>query len=277
LRRSLELADTWHGKADGRIRYAFAPRFAVSCTEGMLRDVSEAAADRGLHIHTHASETEFENHFTQEHHGVSNIDFLHQVGMTGARTVLAHGVHVSDDECRVLADTKTAIAHCPSSNLKLASGIANIPRYDRFGVRVSLGADGAPCNNNLDAFVEMRLAALIQKPIHGPTAMPAPRVLRLATLDGARALGIDDQVGSLEVGKQADMVVIDLERDPGTGPGGDPCSRVVYAARRDHVRAVYVAGEALVQNRNLVRRDVGEVVARGREALNSVLARMEDS
>lgn len=274
LRESLELCDRWDGAEEGRIRYAFAPRFAVSCSEGMLRDVAEAAADRGVFIHTHASETEFENEFTMEHYGCRNMEFLERVGIAGERTVLAHGVHVSDSECEMLARTRTAIAHCPGSNLKLASGIANIPRYDACGVKVSLGADGAPCNNNLDAFVEMRLAALLQKPLHGPTAMPARRVLQLATIDGARALGIDGVAGSLEVGKSADLVALSLQNDPGAGPGGDLYSRIVYSAHRANVRHVWASGRQLVSGGELVGWDLGALMAGGRNALEQVWKRM---
>ncbi|MBA2663366.1 MAG: 5'-deoxyadenosine deaminase [Bradymonadaceae bacterium] len=275
LRQSLELYKTWNGAAQGRIRYAFAPRFAVCCTERLLREVSEAAADLGCHIHTHSSETAYENEFTMAHYGVNNIEFLRRVGMTGPRSVFAHGVHVTDAECQILAETKTAVCHCPSSNLKLASGIANMPRYDRLGVRVALGADGAPCNNNLDAFIEMRLAALIQKPIHGPQSMPARRVLQLATIDGARAIGIDDEVGSIELGKYADLVVLDLDSDPGCGPTGDVYSRVVYAAQKHNVKHVFASGRQLVDGGELVGVDVGELMAEGRVANRAVLERMQ--
>lgn len=276
LRESLALAERWDGAAQGRIRYAFAPRFAVSCTRELLESVVEAADDLDLFIHTHSSETEFENEFTHEHYGVSNIEFLEQIGMTRPKSVFAHGVHVSDHECDVLARTGTAISHCPSSNLKLASGIANMPRYDEYGVQVSLGADGAPCNNNLDAFVEMRLAALIQKPTHGPRAMPARRVLELATIDGARALDIDDEVGSIEVGKAADLVVVDLDADPGCGPGGDVYSRLVYSAHRHNVRHVFASGRQLVRDGELIGVDLGAVMAAARRARADVVGRMEE-
>lgn len=275
LRESLALAERWDGAAGGRIRYAFAPRFAVSCTRTLLEDVVEAANDLDLFIHTHSSETQFENEFTQKMYGVDNIEFLEQIGMTRPKSVFAHGVHVSDHECEILARTRTAIAHCPSSNLKLASGIADIPRYDRFGVQVSLGADGAPCTNNLDAFMEMRLAALIQKPIHGPQAMPARRVLELATLDGARALGIDDEVGSIELGKSADLVVVDLDADPGCGPAGDVYSRIVYSAHRHNVRHVFAAGRQLVRDGALVHMDLDRILHRARHAQRDVVARMQ--
>jgi 5-methylthioadenosine/S-adenosylhomocysteine deaminase len=275
MKEAIALAERWDGAENGRIRYAFAPRFAVSCTESLMRQIVEAARDLDVYIHTHASETEFENEYTREHHGVSNMAYLESIGICGAKTVLAHGVHVSDEDCELLKRTDTAICHCPSANLKLASGIANIPRYDQFGIRVGLGADGAPCNNNLDAFVEMRLAALLQKPIHGPTAMPAERVLRLATRDGARVLGIDDQVGSLEVGKCADVVMIELDNDPGTNPGGSVYSRIVYAAHRANVRHVFASGNQVVKDRELLTQDVPKMLHEARSAIKTVLGRME--
>ena len=275
MKESLRLHETWDGRGDGRIGYAFAPRFAVSCTEDLLRDVGEAAADLGCPIHTHASETTFENEFTHKHYGMSNIAFLKEVGITGDRSVLAHGVHVDDDDCDILAASQTAICHCPSSNLKLASGIADLVRYDERGVPLALGADGAPCNNNLDALIEIRLAALLQKPAHGPEAMPAERVLRLATIDGAKALGIDDEVGSIEVGKSADLVVLNLDDDPACGPGGDVVSRVVYTAQKHNIEAVYGSGKALVEGGELVGVDLGRLMATAREEHRRVLDRME--
>ena len=139
---------------------------------------------------------------------------------------------------------------------------------------VSLGADGPPCNNNLDALVEMRLAALLQKPHHGPTSMPAQRVLRLATRDGAKALGIDNLVGSLEVGKRADIVALFLEDDPGTGPGGSPYSRIVYSAGRRHIRHVFASGDQVVEGGELTKMDVGRVIASAKTALDTTLERM---
>lgn len=272
----IRLCEAWDGKLDGRIRYAFAPRFAVSCTETLLRDISEAAKSLGAFIHTHSSETAFENDWAHRHYGCSNIELLERVGITSDHSVLAHGVHVNEADLGILRRHGTAISHCPSSNLKLASGIANVPRYDAAGVKISLGADGAPCNNNLDAFIEMRLAALLQKPIHGPTAMPADRVLKLATLDGARALGIDDMVGSLEVGKKADVVVVSLDTDPGTNPAGSVYSRIVYAAHRANVRHVFASGRQIVADSELQVWDTADVVRKSRDAFRSVAARMQE-
>ena len=274
LQEGIRLCEAWDGKYDGRLRYAFAPRFAVSCTEELLRGVSEAAKDLGAFVHTHSSETAFENEWAQQHYGCTNIEFLERVGITNDRSVFAHGVHVDDADLTILKRHGTAIAHCPSSNLKLASGIANIPRYDEWGIKVSLGADGPPCNNNLDAFIEMRLAALLQKPIHGPKAMPAARVLKLATMDGATALGLEHEIGSLEVGKKADVVVISLDDDPGTNPSGSVYSRIVYATHRANVRHVFASGKQVVRDSELTRWDVQEAIADSKRAFKSVMERM---
>ena len=275
LRESLRLRRRWDGAAGGRIHYAFAPRFAVSCTEELLRQTAEAAAEQDTLIHTHASETEFENEFALEHHGMRNIPFLEEVGFCGVDSVFAHGVHVNDEECETLARTGTAVCHCPSSNLKLASGIADVPRFDAYGVPVALGADGAPCNNNLDAFVEMRLAALIHKPTHGPEAMPAERVLRLATRDGAEALGIGDRTGSIEVGKEADLVVVDLDGYARTSPDGELLSRIVYSAQSENVDHVFAGGRQLVRDGELVGVDLEGLLSRSRTQRRRIAERIE--
>lgn len=276
LRESRRLCERWDGTADGRIRYAFAPRFALSCTDELLSRTAEAADELDALIHTHCSETEYENEYTREHYGVSNVQHLDELGLCDDHSVFAHGIHVSDDDRRLLADTGTAICHCPSSNLKLASGIADMPRYDRFDVQTALGADGAPCNNNLDPFIEMRLAALIHKPAHGPEAMPAERVLRLATIEGARALGIEDETGSLEVGKSADMVVLDLDDSPSTAPAGsDLASRIVYSAQSSAVEHVFCEGRQLVEGGELVGVDLPELLEEAERARDVVFERME--
>ncbi|HEY2745437.1 MAG TPA: amidohydrolase family protein, partial [Polyangia bacterium] len=199
-RRALDESDAlsarWHGAADGRLRYAYAPRFVLSCTEELLREVG-ARVHRGARLHTHASEQEAEIALVRRERGADNIVYLESLGLGGPRATLAHCVHATDDERRRLAAAGTHVAHCPSSNLKLGSGFAPIPEMLAQGISVALGADGAPCNNNLDPFVELRLAALIHKPRAGTTAMPAATVLELATRGGAAALGLADQIGSL--------------------------------------------------------------------------------
>jgi 5-methylthioadenosine/S-adenosylhomocysteine deaminase len=257
---SLALLERWHGSAGGRVRHCFAPRFAVSCTEGLLREVARLARDRGVLIHTHASENLDEIALVERETGQRNISYLDSVGMTGPHVVLAHCVHVNNSELGLLASTGTNVSHCPSSNMKLASGIAPIDEMLARGVSVSLGADGAPCNNRLDIFTEMRTASLLQKVKNGPEALPARRALRMATIDGAHALGLEGEVGSLEVGKRADIAIVDLERLH-TTPRHDVVSAIVYAAEASDVRTVLVDGEMLMLDGQLKTLDEREVVA----------------
>lgn len=270
LRESADLCDRWHGAADGRIHYAFAPRFAVSCTDALLHETADLARQHDALIHTHSSETQFENEYTREHYDTTNIRFLDDIGLCGPDSVFAHGIHIDDGECDILANSGTAVCHCPSSNLKLASGLADMPRFDDVGVQTALAADGAPCNNNLDMMTEMRLASLIHKPAHGPEAMPAERILRLATIDGARALGISDSVGSLEVGKQADLCVLELDDSPSTTPGGNLFSQIVYSADSSQVRDVFVAGEPVVRNGDLLGTDLPPLLDEARRAATEI-------
>ena len=244
---SVALLKRWHGKADGRIRYCFAPRFAVSCTRGLLEEVSRLSREHGVLVHTHASENRDEIALVRELTGRRNIEYLRDVGLAGPNVVLAHCIHLDPDEMEILRETRTRVAHCPSSNLKLASGIARVTEMLEMGIEVSLGADGAPCNNRLDMFTEMRTATLLQKVLNGPTALPAARVLRMATIDGARALGLEDQIGSIEVGKRADLQLINLET-PHTTPHPDPISTIVYAAETSNVEMVIIDGKVVVNS-----------------------------
>jgi cytosine/adenosine deaminase-related metal-dependent hydrolase len=261
LTESSDLCARWHGAAGGRLRYCFAPRFAPSCTGALLRAVSDLAEKAGAVIHTHAAETPLELDTVKRETGHDEIAYLDSVGISGPRTALAHCVWVDKDGIARLAQQQTNVVHCPSSNLKLGSGLAPIPEMLAAGCRVAIGADGAPCNNRLDAFTEMRLAALIQKPRLGPEVMPAAQVLELATLGGARALGLENDLGSIEAGKCADLIVLDLE-GPHAQPGeADLVSRIVYSARAADVRHVIVDGRVVVRDAELKTADLAEIRA----------------
>jgi cytosine/adenosine deaminase-related metal-dependent hydrolase len=249
----------WHGAAEGRLRYCFAPRFAPSCTGPLLRAVSDLAARAGAVIHTHAAETPLELQIVKRETGNNELAYLDSVGISGPRTALAHCVWVDREGIARLARQRTNVVHCPSSNLKLGSGVAPIPEMLAAGCHVGLGADGAPCNNRLDGFAEMRLAALIQKPRLGPEALPAAQVLELATLGGARALGLDAEIGSIEVGKRADLVVLDLEGMHTQPAEADLISRIVYSARASDVRHVLVDGRLVVKDGVLKTAKVEEI------------------
>jgi len=257
LRGACDEADRWHGKHP-RLAYAFAPRFVPSCTDELLTAVVAEARARGCLIHTHASENRDEVKLVREMTGRENIEHLHALGMTGPDVCLAHCIHLTDNEEAILAATGTRVCHCPSSNLKLASGIARIPELMARGVHVSIGADGAPCNNRLDAFTEMRTAALIQKPRLGPTAMPAAVTLRAGTRSGAEALGLN--AGSLEVGREADLVALAPDRLASL-PAPDPIAAIVYAMSPANVTDVWIGGEQVVADSQVVAWDQAATVA----------------
>jgi 5-methylthioadenosine/S-adenosylhomocysteine deaminase len=260
IAESIRLLDEWHGKAEGRIRYCFAPRFAVSCTRELLEKVAGLARTRGVMIHTHASENRTECSIVETETGMRNIEYLDSLGLTGPHVALAHCVHLSDNEIRTLETTRTNVVHCPSSNMKLGSGIAPIAGLLERGVSVSLGADGAACNNRLDMFTEMRTAALLQKALHGPEVLPAGRVLRMATIDGARAMGLGGEIGSLEVGKRADVALVRLGRLH-TTPAADVVSALVYGAEANDVDTVVIEGRVVMRSQKLLTLDEGSVLA----------------
>jgi cytosine/adenosine deaminase-related metal-dependent hydrolase len=270
LQASADLCARWHGAAGGRLRYCFAPRFAPSCTGPLLRAVSDLADRAGAVIHTHAAETPVELEIVKRETGRDEIAYLDSMGISGPRTALAHCVWVDKEAIGRLARQATNIVHCPSSNLKLGSGVAPVPEMLAAGCRVAIGADGAPCNNRLDVFTEMRLAALIQKPRLGPEALPAAQVLELATLGGARALGLESEIGSIEVGKRADLVVLDLEGPHAQPAEADLISRIVYSARAADVRHVVVDGRVVVRDGALKTADLAEI----RRAANAQASRL---
>ena len=261
IRESLALIEEWHGRADGRIRCCFAPRFAVSCTRELLVEVARLARERGLMVHTHASENVDEIKMVERETGLRNCLYLDSLGLTGHHVALAHCVHLDEEEIQTLQRTGTHVLHCPSSNLKLGSGIAPVSTLLERGVSVSLGADGAPCNNRLDMFTEMRTAALLQKVSRGADALPARRVLRMATIDGARALGLDKEIGSLETGKRADISIIKLDHAHTTPRPPDPVSAIVYAAQASDVQTVLIDGQIVMRDRQLLTMNELEVIA----------------
>lgn len=255
--------------AHERLKLAVAPRFALACSSSSLKAASAYARERGLLLHTHASEQIAEVELILERTGMHNIKYLHSVGLTGPDCCLAHCVHTESDERAVLQETKTRVLHCPSANLKLASGIAPIPEYLESGIAVSIGADGAPCNNRLDMFLEMREAALLQKVRLGPEALSAREVVRLATECGAEALGMEKEIGTLEVGKRANIILIDQD-DFGVMPSEDAATNVVYSNSASDVVMTIVDGEILYEDGELTKIDeekLREEVRRQRKKL----------
>jgi len=269
---SIALHERWHGAANGRLRAAFAPRFAISCTRDLLEATAAASAERGMLVHTHASEQREEVAVVRAQTGLDNLEYLAEVGLATERLCAAHCVWVTDREQQILAERRVKVLHCPGSNLKLGSGIAPVPELRRRGVSVSIGADGAACNNTLDMFYEMRLAATLQAQRLGPGALPARDVVWMATREGAHALGLDAEIGSIEPGKRADAIVVGT-RGVHQMPGRDPYSLIVYASRPTDVLATIVDGHVVARHGVLAWEDAGAVAAHAGEAARALIAR----
>lgn len=262
------LRTAWHGR--GNLRFAYAPRFVPSCSDDLLRETGRLAREHGCMIHSHASENRDEVALVRELSGRDNIVHLHELGLTGKDVALAHCIHLTDDEERILAETDTTVVHCPGSNAKLASGLCRVPELRTRGIRCALGADGAPCNNRMDPFAEMRLAALIQKPRLGAESMPARDALHMATAAGADALGLNG--GRLAVGRDADLVVLEPNLVHSLG-GGPADSAIVYAMTPANVRQVYIGGRRTVSEGGVVGWDTAETVREAIAALQRVRRR----
>jgi cytosine/adenosine deaminase-related metal-dependent hydrolase len=262
LRESFALAERWDGAASGRLRYAFAPRFALSCSDVLFREVVALAGGKYL-LHSHASENRDETHDVERIKGSRNVRWFDETGFLGPRTVLAHCIWLDDDEVRRLAASGAHAVHCPHTNLKLGSGVCEVARLTRAGIGVAVGCDGAPANNGLDGFAEMRAAAHLAALASGPGALPASAVLTLATRGGAEALGWGAELGRLEPGRLGDVIAVDLDT-PHAAPVEDPVVALVWSARAADVRHVAVHGELLVEGGRTTRMDAERVVRTAR-------------
>lgn len=275
LQDSVDLLEKWHGAENGRIQYAFCPRFVVSCTEELLVGVRDLSAEYGVMVHTHASENLGEIAMVEAERGMRNIVYLDHIGLAKPNLILAHSIWLDDEEKRIIRDRGVKVTHCPGSNMKLASGIAEIPLLLEQGIDIGIGADGAPCNNNLDMFQEMRLTAYMQKVKHGPTIMNAKTVLRMATMGGAKVLGLEEEIGSIETGKLADLQLLDLE-DFHVYPSFDAdwYSRVVYAATRGDVDTVLIDGQIVMENKLVRTVDKKVVLKEADRSLRKLIERL---
>ena len=260
LRDSDELAHAWHGREGGRLRYAYSPRFVLTASYDLLRSVGARARANNMLVHTHASEQRDETDLVKRRFGVSNIRLLANLGLAETNACFAHCVWPEADEFDVLSGGGASVVHCPSCNMKLGSGAAPIAEYLEHGVNVALGADGAASNNRLDAWEELRLAGLLSKLRLGSAAVPAADLMELATIGGARALGQDVDIGSIEVGKYADLALLDLQRAHAVGPD-DIYTRLVYSARSCDVRMVTIGGKLVVENGALTAFSESDAVA----------------
>lgn len=259
LEEAKRFAKDWNGKAGGRITTTMSPHAPYTCPPNFIEKFVEAAHELNLPIHTHMSESAREVEDNVRDYGVRPVEHLLRLGFFSRPSLVAHGVHLNDEEIGILAEHGAGVSHNPGSNLKLASGIARVPELLRAGVRVSLGTDSAASNNNLDMFEELRLAALLHKGISGdPTAVPAGEALRMGTIEGARSLWLDD-TGKLSQGMKADFIALDITAAH-FQPEADLASHVVYSASAHDVTDVWVDGRQLVRNRSCLTLDEERVV-----------------
>lgn len=241
LQKGFDARDQWRDQA--LITSSLAPHAPYTIEDRTFEKVITYAEQLSLGIHTHLHETTAEIEQSLLQHGRRPIQRLSDLGLLGPNLVAAHCVHLQEDEMERMAQYGCHIAHCPTSNLKLASGIAPIAMLERHGINIGIGTDGAASNNRLDMFAEMRLAALLAKGSTGDaSAIPAQTALRMATINAARALGLDERIGSVEAGKAADLIAVRIA-SPETLPCFDPVSHLVYVSGREHVTHTWVAGE----------------------------------
>jgi 5-methylthioadenosine/S-adenosylhomocysteine deaminase len=260
ISKALALHDDW--RSHERIHVAFGPHAPYTVSEAALAKIATYTAELDLAVHIHLHETRGEVLSHVEAHGERPIDTLQRVGLLGPRTQCVHMTDLGQQDLASLVAASAHVVHCPQSNMKLASGTCRTADLLAAGVNVALGTDGAASNNNLNLFDEMHSAALLAK-LHGedPRALPATDVLQMATLGGARALGLDADIGSLEAGKAADMIAVDLS-GPHTQPVYNAISQLVYACNGSEVPHSWVAGQALLRERRLVTLDRADTLAR---------------
>ncbi|MEO8503758.1 MAG: amidohydrolase family protein [Acidobacteriota bacterium] len=275
------LADTeslgrlFDGAGDGRLSYALCPRFILSGSDALWSGVRDLAERHGWPVHTHALEQRDETELVRAlKNGRDEIEYFADAGILATDFRVAHGVWLDAGHLHRVRGGRFSVVHCPGSNLKLGSGIAPVLAIRAAGVPVGIGADGAACNNDLDAFEELRLAALLQSVQHGPGALGGLDALRLATSEGATAIGLGREIGSLEVGKRADILVLSMERpEMWCAPQADLHDLVAFGASRASVKHVLVGGELQVEDGRLTRLDLAEIRRQADRCLRDLVRR----
>ena len=273
LNKGFAVRDALRENTDGRITTCLAPHAPYTVSDRSFEKILTFAEQLDLNIHTHLHETLDEIVKSEAEFGLRPLQRFANLGLVGPNLIAAHGVHLTLSEIELLAERGCHIAHCPASNLKLASGIAPIKALLAQGVNVGFGTDGAASNNALDIFAEMRLAALLAKGVSGDAeALAASQALEMATINAAKALGLEHEIGSIEIGKRADLTAIDMSSVE-TTPCYDPLSHLIYAAGREQVTHVWVDGMLLLEQRMLTKIDMNEIKEKAKLWQNKLQAR----
>lgn len=267
------IVDKCHNTADGRVQVALGPHTPYTCSPELLNWVRKKADEKGLKIHIHVSETEKEVEDSLNDRKKRPFEYLEDLKFLGPDVIAAHSVWLSGAEIALIKDNNVKISHNPLSNMKLASGMSPVSDMLANGVCVSLGTDGVASNNNLDLFQEMKMSSLLQKVRNlDPTVLPASKVLEMATINGATALGMEKEIGSIEVGKKADLIMVDMKA-PHLTPYRNPISHLVYSAESADVNTVICDGKILMREREVLVIDETEVMEIAENAAEDLLSR----
>jgi len=273
LRESVGFAKKYNGYADGRVTAQLGPHTLYTCGPSLLRKVREKATELKVGIHIHLAESEETVNLTKQKHGLSEVELLEKIGFLGPDVLGAHCIHLTEKEMQLLAKRNVKVSYNPVVNMKLAQGTAKIKDLMDLGVTVGIGTDGPASNNNLDMFESTKIGVLLQKQFYkDPTVMPAQTVLKMATIDGAKALGLEKTVGTLEAGKKADIILLDFKK-PHLTPIHDPYANIVYSAHGSDVDMVIVDGKVLMENRKVKTLDEEEVMLKAQKTATDILTR----
>ena len=273
FKETRRIIEKCHDSAEGRITVAFGPHSPYTCSRELLEGVRKEADKYGNRIHIHVGETEYEVQQVMEAHGKRPFEYLNEIGLLGSDVLAAHAVHLSSAEIEIIRKKSVKLSHNPASNMKLASGVSPVDKMLKKEICVSLGTDGAASNNNLDLLEEMKLAALLQK-IHNmdPTYLNAENTFEMATINGAAALGMPDEIGSIEVGKKADLVLMDIKA-PHLTPFRHPMSHIVYSARGSDVHTTICNGKILMENKKLTVVPEAQIIEMAQNAAEDMLSK----
>jgi Cytosine deaminase and related metal-dependent hydrolases len=273
LKEAKELHKRWDGKDSGRIKVWLAARSLGAVSPGLYREISQVARELDTGITMHLNEVREDSEYSLHEYGMLPVMHMRECGILGKRTVFAHMVWATDDEISLLSNSGSSVSHCPSSNSKLASGIARVPEMMEKGVNVSLGCDGAPCNNTYDMIREMKIASLLQKArTLDPKALRAEKVLEMATVNGASALGLQNEIGSIEEGKRADLAIIRIENEHCI-PSFNPISTLVYSCSGSDVETVIIDGRIIMLEREVMTLNEQRIIEEAMDASEKLLER----
>ena len=271
IRENLTLFENCNGMADGRIKVFFGPHSPYTASEELLIKVRELADKYGMGIHIHVSETQKEINDVSEEKGLRPFEYLDKIGLLGPDVVAAHSVWLSDEEIEIIRKNDVKVSHNPCSNMKLASGIAPISKLLENDICVSIGTDGASSNNNLDLIEELKTASLLQKvSTLDPKVLSSDEAIAMGTIKGAEALGLDSEIGSIEVGKKADIILIDTNSANMVPDSSSLSSNIIYSANGSNVDTTICNGKVLMENKKLTVLDEDEIYAKARQAIKEL-------